>query len=202
MQYVIFHGTFGSKDGNWFPWLEQELTQKGHSVIRHQFPTETHQEVTDAQKNDPGYKPEKITLKNWLEDFKNNILPQLDPSKEIIFVGHSLGPLFILNILNTFDLKLKKAIFVAPFLDLTLSDQAFQVVVDDFSSTELDFEKINSKLGESIVFYSDNDPYVPPVKALGFAEKTNANTILVQGGGHMSATSGFTSFPQLLAQAE
>ena len=23
--YIVLHGSFGSKDGNWFPWLEEQL---------------------------------------------------------------------------------------------------------------------------------------------------------------------------------
>ncbi len=23
--YIIIHGSFGSKDGNWFPWLKEKL---------------------------------------------------------------------------------------------------------------------------------------------------------------------------------
>ena len=23
--YIIIHGSFGSKDGNWFPWLKEQL---------------------------------------------------------------------------------------------------------------------------------------------------------------------------------
>lgn len=36
--YVIIHGSFGSKDGNWFPWLKDELERKGKQVIVPQMP--------------------------------------------------------------------------------------------------------------------------------------------------------------------
>ena len=26
--YIIIHGSFGSKDGNWFPWLKEKLEQE------------------------------------------------------------------------------------------------------------------------------------------------------------------------------
>lgn len=36
--YIIIHGSFGSKDGNWFPWLKEYLEQKGKEVSVSQMP--------------------------------------------------------------------------------------------------------------------------------------------------------------------
>lgn len=36
--YIIIHGSFGSKDGNWFPWLKQELEQQNKKVEVPQMP--------------------------------------------------------------------------------------------------------------------------------------------------------------------
>lgn len=38
MKYFILHGSFGSKDGNWFPWLKEKLEEKGEEVILPQMP--------------------------------------------------------------------------------------------------------------------------------------------------------------------
>ena len=30
--YIIVHGSFGSKDGNWFPWLKGQLENNNQAV--------------------------------------------------------------------------------------------------------------------------------------------------------------------------
>ena len=36
--YIILHGSFGSKDGNWFPWLKEQLEDKNLKVDVPQMP--------------------------------------------------------------------------------------------------------------------------------------------------------------------
>ena len=49
MKALIFHGTHGSPEGNWFPWLHGELISKGWDVDVPAFPT-----------------PEGQSLDNWI----------------------------------------------------------------------------------------------------------------------------------------
>lgn len=197
MQYVIFHGSFGSSKGNWFPYLKQELMAQGHQVLVPQFPTESYSEASDNLAKDHNYKLVKFNLKNWLQYFKETVLPQLRV-EDTVFIGHSLGPLVILHILSTFDLKLKAAYFIAPFLDLPESDPAYDQAIENFNTRNLDFNMIKKKIRHSFVIYSDNDPYVGIDKALEFAEKLEAEPILMQGKAHFNAETGLLQFPELL----
>ena len=98
MKVFIMHGTCGSPNENWFPWLKERLEKENHQVFVPKFPT-----------------PENQSLENWLnvfEEYKNQI------DSETIFVGHSLAPAFILSILEKLDVKIKKSIFVCGFLGL------------------------------------------------------------------------------------
>lgn len=36
--YIIIHGSFGSKDGNWFPWLKRQLESKENRIDVPQMP--------------------------------------------------------------------------------------------------------------------------------------------------------------------
>jgi hypothetical protein len=55
MQFIIFHGTFGSKDGNWFPWLDRELLKLGQKVIRPQMPIDDYELANKEYENTGKY---------------------------------------------------------------------------------------------------------------------------------------------------
>ena len=89
----IFHGTEGHPKENWFPWLKEKLEAKGYKVFVPQFPS-------------PSVIPSKIS--EWFDVFKNY---EQYLNKETILIGHSLGGVFALRVLE----KLKqpvKAVFL------------------------------------------------------------------------------------------
>jgi len=194
MQYVIFHGSFGSADSNWIPWLKTRLEELGHKVITPQFPIEDYDAMTAAGES---FVCKNQTPKNWLKYFKTEVLPQLDLKQPVIFVGHSSAPVFILHILDKFDIKLKQAVFVCPFLQLGPDLWQYDKVNSLFYKDDFDFKKLRGKIGSSVVLYSDNDPYVPEQTAKDFASALGAKLITVPKGGHLNAEFGFTELPQL-----
>ena len=114
MQCVIFHGSFGKKDGNWFPWLKKELEAMGHEVFLEQYPTDQWADIEKGGKNNTN------TIQNltsWTAYFEKNVLPRLDHTKGLVFFGHSLSPVFILHLVDRFNLQLKGAVFASPFLE-------------------------------------------------------------------------------------
>jgi predicted alpha/beta hydrolase family esterase len=199
MQYLILHGTFGSAQGNWFPWLKDQLEAFDHKVIIPQFPIEDYDLMS---KTGESYVCQQQNLQNWLKYFTENVLPQIKKSdEELCIVAHSLAPVFVLHLIRKFGLKVKLAIFVSPFLSLHIQgDWQYNKINKDFFTAAFDFEDLRSHIGTAIVFYGDNDPYVPMATALEFANKLGAQVISVHDGGHLNAEFGYTSFPQVLEE--
>ncbi len=170
----IIHGAEGHPEENWFPWLKKELEQLGHTAIVPQFPLFNDQ-----------------TLANWL-----NVLAQYKEfiTPETIFVGHSLGTAFILNVLETTPAK--AAFFVAGFTGKV--ENKFDDSMKTFAQRTFDWQKIKEHCNHFTVFHSDNDPYVKIEKAHELAEYLEVPVNIIKGAGHFNEAAGCTKFDILL----
>jgi hypothetical protein len=174
----VIHGAYGSPEENWVPWLKENLESKGLQVYIPKFPT-----------------PEGQTLEAWFRVFEN-FLPLLD--EQSIFVGHSLGPAFILNLLEKVDTPIHSAYLVAPFVGF-LNNPDFDPINSSFVNKEFDWKKIRSNCRNFFVYSSDNDPYVPLSKGEFLRDKLEAKFTVVSGAGHFNISTGYTQFEELLA---
>jgi len=197
MIFIIFHGSFGSPEGNWFPELKEQLEALGQTVLSPQFPVEDYDVIT---KKGPNQKLHNQNLENWLEFFSKNILPKLKKSEKICFVGHSIGPIFILHAVNKFQITLDSAIFVSPFMEPSTKHTPwqYQLVNSSFYKTDFDFNKLKKLIPVSYVLYSDNDPYVPKKYSIDFAQKLESSTIMVKQAGHLNSEVNLNEFPLVL----
>lgn len=191
------HGSYGSPDENWFRWLEKKLTVLGHDVILEQFPVDDWETVQHIG-------PEAISsyhtiqsLASWEGYFAHHILPQIQ-GESIGFIGHSIAPLFMLHMLQKYDITLKTALFVAPFFNIPNTPGTWQFfpVNKTFYSYDFDFGKIQSKIGTSFVVYGDDDPYVPSSEPPLFAQKVGSLVRVIPGGKHCG--SNYSEFPLLI----
>ncbi len=201
MTYVFVYGTFGSPTEAWFPWLKIELERLGHEVIIPQVPTDDWSEVSKLKIEE--YQSRQ-NLTAWTDTFEK-LLPNIQNNKELCFVGHSLGPMFILLMAEKYGLHAQNAYFVAPFFhpatEEELKDTSAALIHKaniTFYYHDFDFVRLRSLISQSTVIYSDDDPNVHEWEALEFAEKLGSKTIKLTGLGHMSTDSHLLKFPQLL----
>src|SRR3989344_6717840 len=174
----IFHGTGGNPDGNWFPWLKKELEALDCIVTVPRFPT-----------------PNGQSLEAWLkvlDQFKNKI------NDETIFIGHSLGGLFLLRVLE----RLEKPIFAAFFVSAPVGIRPIRFYDSDysFSGFSFDFEKIKKQAKHFVVFHSDNDPYISLGNGKELASNLGVELNFIPNAGHLNAESGYTEFNKLLEE--
>lgn len=176
----IIHGSSGSKDTHWYPWLKEKLEEKELQVFLPQFPIEEDQQ----------------TLQNWLDTLR----PMKEHLSDSIMVGHSLGVPFILNVLNQWDVKALATFLVAGFSGHL--DAEGEPNLDDFAERDFDWEKIKQNCKHFSVIHSDNDPYIPFRRAEELAENLGVDVTIVKGGEHFQTQSGFQTFPLLLEKIE
>lgn len=172
----IFHGTGGYPKENWFPWLKREIEQNGYQVFVPQFPN-----------------ADNPNLGQWLKEL-DKYKQYID--ENTIFVGHSLGGLFILDILEQLETSISAAFLVAAPIGL----KPIKFYEGDYAfgkGFNFDWQKIKKNAKHFVVFHSDNDPYVGLENGKQLARHLGVELTLIPNAGHFNTTSGYTSFPQL-----
>ncbi|MDR1009307.1 MAG: alpha/beta hydrolase [Rickettsiales bacterium] len=178
MDIVIIHGTCGSPDGNWFPWLRRQLEAKGHRVYIPRFPT-----------------PKNQSVASWCKVLHTET-PDFDANTTLI--GHSCGAAYLLSILNVLERPVAKSVFVSPFAG-KIGNKEYDEYNRDFIDRDFDWDKIRNNMGTATLFYGDDDPYVPRAAAEYVSAKLDVPLTIIQGGGHLNAESGYTEFPEILS---
>ena len=179
---LIFHGTEGYPEENWFPWLKGELGMMGHNVYVPQFPSP------------PGV-PAK--LNEWFDVLKNY---EQYINEDTIIIAHSLGGKFALRVLEKLEYPVKAVFFVATPIGI-------QPIVNNerdnaFTNNDFDWANIKNKAKNFFVFHSDNDPYVSLGNGEELAKKLGVNLTFIPNAGHFNAAAGYLSFPQLFEKVE
>lgn len=173
----IIHGTEGYPEENWFPWLKNELENLGHQVFVPQFPS-------------PPVVAAKIT--EWFEVWKEY---EKYPDENSIIIGHSLGGIFTLRVLEKLQNPIKAAVFVGtpigirPILNYD-RDQAF-------SGFDFNFQNIKTKAKKFVIYQSEDDPYVSLANGEELAEKLGVTLDFIPNAGHFNTRAGFTKFDEL-----
>ena len=174
---IIIHGTQGSPEENWFPWLASELRNRGIEAFVPRLPT-----------------PEGQSLENWTRVFEDELGPL---TEDTTLIGHSLGAGFALRLVERGNQPVRALFLVSGFIgELGLPD--FDTLNSSFVNGPFDWEAIRSRAGRIRVYNGDDDPYVPLSKGEELARELHTDLTVVPNGGHINTASGYTQFDQLL----
>jgi predicted alpha/beta hydrolase family esterase len=168
-----------SPEENWFPWLANELRKRGCEVTIPRFPT-----------------PEGQSLASWQAAFEAQV-GEVTP--DMVLVGHSLGPAFIVRLLEAAPRPAAATFMVAPFLG-SLENPEFDGLNKSFFFSAVDWKSVKKNAGFVRIYSSDNDPYVPIAKGLEFAQKMDSELTVMPQAGHFNMAAGYDTFPKLLQE--
>lgn len=178
MTILILHGIQGHAGIHWQQWLHDELTKKNYKVLMPELPNSIHPDRQESL------------------DFITKLIDTIPRDEEIILVGHSLGATMALDYLENANRKIKKLISVSGFhLDWNSELNSYFM-----KEKNIDFDKVFQNLESAVVFYGDNDPYVPQNVLMDLANKLKVTPIIIPAGGHLNTEFGYTQFPELLQE--
>lgn len=175
--YFIIHGSFGNSQEHYLPWLKKELEKSGE-VICPDFPI-----GVGVQ-----------SYKSWakiLDGYKSKI------NKDTIFIGRSIGPVFIIQYILRNELHIDKLISISGFNNYSVDGGDYDKV--NMSMFVYNPEFIKNYCNHTTCIISENDPYVKFNALLNFAEVVADKVINIKDGGHFNSDSGYgEKFEKLL----
>jgi uncharacterized protein len=179
MTVYIIHGWGATPKSDWFPYLKEELTNKGYVVKVPLMPD------TDNPK-----------IKPWVEKLKS-----FKVNSKTIFVGHSVGCQTILRFLENYPGKINKVILVAPWITINkdnLDENEEWSVARPWAETPIDFKKIKDKAKEFVVIYSEDDPFAIKKDIKKLITDLDAKELNIGKKGHICQDDGITTLPETL----
>lgn len=135
--YILLHGFTGSPDKNFFPWLKDQLKKAGHTVEVPKMPNTNNPDVYEQVKY---------------------VLAKCKFDKNTILVGHSLGSVVAMKILERLKNPIYKTVLAAGFAELKFKDRErpFEKGFD----WKFDFHTIHRNAGSVVLLRDKNDSAV------------------------------------------
>jgi predicted alpha/beta hydrolase family esterase len=174
----IIHGWDGYPEEGIFPFLKEELQNRGFAVFTPLMPD-----------------PLRPKIETWVHFLAEEVGI---PDEDTILFGHSIGVQGVQTILRYLEslpknTKIGGAVFLAGWVHLT--KEAYETdedaeIAKPWLETPLNWNKIKSHLDKCIAIFSDNDPFVPISDANIFEDNLGAEIIIEHGKEHFSGSSG------------
>lgn len=182
---LILHGSHGTPDRNWYPYLKKAASKKSYVV---NVPQMNFVESLNVEK----------TANEFIEKGLVN--------SETTIIAHSSGSRVALGILNNLPKNkvVQKTIMVAGFSNYNLYQALFKIIPKRvyvrFFNVKWNWKKVRNSCKEFIFIYSDDDPYVPARQAEILNEKLGGELVCIHGAKHFSSNTNprFKKFPEIL----
>ncbi|EKE15104.1 MAG: hypothetical protein ACD_12C00146G0004 [uncultured bacterium] len=180
----IIHGSNGSPQENWFPWLKKELEKLGHRVFVPQF------QVPKI----PAPGGHKLNL--WLKEFEKY---KKYLNKDTVIIAHSRGCTFTLQLLPTIGIKIKGLFLVGPPIDYDQWRPDVYIEYDSFQARPYLWKRIR-QLANHIEVFQSTDDVIPISEGQFIADNLHAKINIIKNAGHFNTYTykKFVKFPLLL----
>lgn len=173
-QAVILHGTKGSPEGNWFPWMQSTLSLNWDVTVPN-LPT-----------------PDDQNLESWIAAYQAQA-----PQDAHLIIGHSLGATFILKLMDRGLIDPAHVILISIVID-NINIAEYDELNKSFIENDIDYKNMKQRATQFTIIHGDDDPYVPLDQPQHVAKELGVTLHLIEKGGHLNSESGYTEFPDLL----
>lgn len=168
---VIVHGTGGSPDVVWLPWLARRLAARGWQVDRPHFPDIN---VTPVAQFLPG------------------ALARMAVDADTVLIGHSGGAALLLAVLEAIDVRVPQAVLVAGYS--TSPSGAPEPVLQ----AAYDWDRIAAHVDDLVLINSVTDPYGCDWRQGMAIRDRVGGTVVIRDEGHFGDwDQEFDEFPLL-----
>ena len=184
---LLLHGIAGDSNDNWFPWVKPLLEAKGYKVIIPDLPN-----------------PYNPTISEWMKALKKLGITKYD---NLSIIAHSMGAPTAIEFIRENKVFVKNLVLVAP----TAKEQGeknwenlrkagypdAEGVIKSFNKVTKHLEDIKGLVDKSVIYLSDNDPFVPVIVEKSFKE-LDPEVKHFKKHGHFNTGAGILEFPTIL----
>ncbi len=153
--YLILHGYGASSTDNFYQWVKKELEGKGHKVTVPDMPNSESPNVNEQV---------KFILKH--QKFNENS----------VILGHSLGSVIALKVIEQLKKPIKKLVLAAGFIEPKFKDKLTAPFEKTFD-WKFDFDKIKKNVRQIVILRDAKDHAVQETQADRLKEKLDGDII-------------------------
>ncbi len=179
LEFVIIHGSNDQplnniSQKNWFPWLKQNLENKGYTTILPEL----------SNNHAPDYEV-------WKQDFERQVG---NLNSNSVVIAHSAGGAFIVRYLSEKLVPIRKLILMSPSHTKTADNSR----LNDLLNFQIN-PKLQSLIGSVIVATSDNEPEYRHENVDFYLSQLGGSKKIFEGLGHFCKSDmGRVEFPEIL----